>query len=370
MAALTLENVNLSVDEEICLDNISLHLEPGQLYTLLGRTGAGKTSLIRAIAGLETLDSGSIHHGGHALADLAPWQRPVAMVYQQFINYPHLSVLDNVAFPLRRQGVAREEARERAMGMVRKVGLEPMAGRKPGELSGGQQQRVAIARALAKDAPVVLLDEPLVNLDYKLREQLREDLVELLADRQSTIVVYASTEPAEALQMSARLVLMEEGSVIQQGAPREVFGAPVSVGAARVVNDPPMNILSASVTNDAVEVESLGYLDLNAALNVDNLEAVGADGVPPGQYYMGLYASDFHLAEDGRPAEVTLTEVSGSETITHLDMAGSHLVLHERAVVNHRVGSQIHVRANLSKVFLFDRNGDLVHVATPEPRVP
>ncbi len=365
MSALTLQNLNLTVDDEIWLDDISLHLEPGGLYTLLGRTGAGKTSLIRTIAGLEDLDGGRIWHGDACWNGLAPWRRPVAMVYQQFINYPHLSVLDNVAFPLRRAGVGADEARDRARAMIDKVGLSAMVARRPGALSGGQQQRVAIARALAKDAPVLLLDEPLVNLDYKLREQLREDLVELLAGRQSTIVIYASTEPSEALQMSSRLLLMEEGKVVQEGRPRQVFDAPASIGAARVVNDPPINILSMTLDTDAAEVESLGYFPLESLFGAERLADIGEAGLSPGQYYIGLRASDLQLAPEGRPAEVTLTEVSGSETITHLDMAGCHLVLHERAVVNHRVGSQIHVRPRLSTVFVFDRNGALAHVAHP-----
>lgn len=368
MSALTLQNINLSVRDETWLDDISLHLEPGALYTLLGRTGAGKTSLIRAIAGLEALDAGHIEHGGRRWDGLAPWRRPVAMVYQQFINYPHLSVLDNVAFPLRRAGVAAAPARERAWQTIERVGLAAMADRRPGALSGGQQQRVAIARALTKDAPVLLLDEPLVNLDYKLREQMREDLVELLEGRRSTIVIYASTEPSEALQMSARLLVMEEGRVVQEGPPRAVFDAPASVGAARVVNDPPVNILSMTLDSDAAEVESLGWFSLETLFGVERLGLLGDQGLSPGQYYLGLRASDLALAPEGRPAVVTLTEVSGSETVTHLDMAGCHLVLHERAVVNHPVGSQIHIRPRLSTVFVFDRNGRRVHVAHPGRR--
>lgn len=368
MSSLTLQNLSLGVDEETWLEGVSLHLEPGALYTLLGRTGSGKTTLIRAIAGLETLDEGSVYYGDRCWDGLAPWKRPVAMVYQQFINYPHLSVLDNVAFPLRRAGVPRNDARDRAQGTLQKLGLGSMLNRRPGELSGGQQQRVAIARALTKEAPVLLMDEPLVNLDYKLREQMREELVELLADRQSTIVIYASTEPAEALQMSSRVLVMDEGRVVQEGAPRQVYGAPCSIAAARVVNDPPLNVLAMSLDRDAAEIESLGYFSPETIFGARPDGHPDDPGLKPGQYYVGIRAGDLALSDTGRPAEVTLTEVSGSETITHLNMAGTHLVMHERAVIKHRTGSHIHITPRLSTVFVFNRDGELVHVAHPGRR--
>ena len=159
----------------LILQDIDHEFSPGKIYILIGRTTAGKTSLMRTIAGLLEVDSGEVTFNGVDLDALPVWERKVSMVYQQFINYPNMNVLENVSFPLLRGGVSKDEAEKRASEMIGKVGLTKFKDRKPGELSGGQQQRVAIARALVRNADIVLLDEPLMNLDYKLREQLREE---------------------------------------------------------------------------------------------------------------------------------------------------------------------------------------------------
>ncbi|MCR8548840.1 ABC transporter ATP-binding protein [Salipiger sp. P9] len=346
---LEIRSLSLVQDGDTCLDDVSIRFEPGQLTTLLGRTLAGKTSLMRAIAGLVQPDAGSIALDGTDWLGLPPWRRPVAMVTQQFINYPHLSVLDNVAFPLLRRGVARDEARDRARDMLGRVGLADFTDRRPGRLSGGQQQRVAIARALVKKAPVLLLDEPFVNLDYKLREGLREELIDILTAETGTMVVYASTDPREALQMGDRVVLLSEGRVVQAGPPRTVYGAPVSVAAAQVVSDPPINLLELDVAEEGAEVTGLGAVtpaDLGRAL-------------PPGRYTLGLRAHDLRL---GGPhaAHVALTEVSGSETVTHLVLAGQNLVMLERTVTEHALGATIGIGLDLTRARVFDATGTLV----------
>jgi len=346
---LEVTSLKLSDAGETCLDDVTIRFEPGQLATVLGRTLAGKTSLMRAIAGLVRPDAGTITLDGTDWLPLAPWQRPVAMVTQQFINYPHLSVLDNVAFPLVRHGLARGEARERAREMLGRVGLADFADRRPGRLSGGQQQRVAIARALVKKAPVLLLDEPFVNLDYKLREGLREELIEILRRETGTIVIYASTDPREALQMGDRVVLMSEGGVVQAGPPREVYAAPASVAAAGVVSDPPINLLSLDVAPGRLTVAGLGEI-APAALG---------RSLAPGHYTLGLRAHDLRLGGPYK-TRVALTEVSGSETVTHLTLAGLNLVMLERIVTLHALGATIGVSLDLGKARVFDAAGNLV----------
>ncbi len=350
---LRLTNLSLTENRVPHLADISLEAAPGRMTTLLGRTGAGKTTLLRAIAGLMTPDRGRITLDGADWSRLPPWKRPVAMVTQQFINYPHLSVLDNVAFPLVWTGIAREEARAAAAEMLGRVGLGAMTGRRPSALSGGQQQRVAIARALVKRAPVLLLDEPFVNLDYKLREGLREELAELLRKEAGTVAIYASTDPREALQMGDRIVLMAEGRVLQSGPPRQVFAEPASVAAALVVNDPPLNLLQAEV--------SPGRLRL-AALGDQPPQALGRR-LPPGRYTLGLRAQDIR---PGGPvsARVALTEVSGSETVTHLTAGGQALVMLERSVTAHPLGSTLGLTLDLSRALIFDAEDRLL---TMEP---
>lgn len=171
--SLVLNSLSLRRNKEIHLDNVSLMFDRGCLTTVLGRTLSGKTTIMRTIAGLQDVDKGTLSRDGRSFGKLPAWQRDVAMVYQQFINYPHLSVFENVAFPLRKRKVAQNEIDRRVRGILETVGLDAFHERKPAQLSGGQQQRVALARALVRKAEVLLLDEPLVNLDYKLREQLR-----------------------------------------------------------------------------------------------------------------------------------------------------------------------------------------------------
>ena len=345
---LQISDLTLTDGKSPILADINASFQRGTLTTILGRTGAGKTSLMRSLAGLLQPDAGRNALDGKDWQKLAPWSRPVAMVTQQFINYPHLTALDNVAFPLIRQGMTRTQARAKAQAMLERVGLAGMTDRRPGALSGGQQQRVAIARALVKRAPVLLLDEPFVSLDYKLREGLREELVDLLQAEADTIVLYASTEPRESLQMGDQVILMAEGRIVQSGRAREVFSTPASRKAAEVVNDPPMNMLAMAFDVQA-DLGALGRADLGHL----------TDGLAKGRYTLGLRAGDVMPGGD-LAATVTMTEVSGSETLTHLDIQGLHLVMHEKSVINHELGTMIGVRANLAAGLLFDQGGAMI----------
>jgi len=351
---LALREISLNAGDEMHLADLSVTFQPGQLITLLGRTGAGKTTLMRVIAGLTTADAGSLSLDGQDWSRLAPWKRPVAMVTQQFINYPHLSALDNVAFPLIRRGQPRAAARAAALRELERVGLGLLTDRRPGQLSGGQQQRVAIARALVKQAPVLLLDEPFVNLDYKLREGLREELVDLLKSATGTIVIYATTEPREALQLGDRVVLMAEGRIVQDGAPRAVFAAPRSLKAAEVVNDPPINLLPLKVQGGAATLGAPGAADLGPA----DLGSMAA-GLPDGSYTLGLRAQD--VAPGGTvQARVTLTEVSGSETVTHLAIGAQPLVMQQRSVVAHALGETLGLALRVRRGLIYGADGQLM----------
>ena len=349
---LELDDLDMRIGGVAHLDTVSVTFPKGQLTTLLGRTGAGKTSLMRTVAGLERPDRGVVRLDGTDWNALAPWQRPVAMVTQQFINYPHLSVLDNVAFPLVRRGEKRARAHEAARNVLARVGLSGMVDRRPGQLSGGQQQRVAIARALVKRAPVLLLDEPFVNLDYKLREGLREELVELVKAQPDTVIVYASTDPREALQMGEQTVLMAEGRVLQVGTPRDLHAAPATVDAARVVSDPPINLLPLDITNGGAVLEGIGPIEIAAH-----------GDLRPGRYTVGLRADDIAPGGTVR-ARVALSEVTGSETVTHLGVGGHELVMLERTVTDHPIGSEVGLRVDSANALMFDGVGRLLPPST------
>ncbi len=259
--SLKLENINRTVEGEVYLKDIDLTLESGQLNVLLGRTLAGKTSLLRLIAGLEKPDSGRILSRGVEITDMAVQQRNIGMVYQQFINYPNLTVYDNIASPLKLAKVDSQSINHRVSEIAERLQISQFLSRKPLELSGGQQQRTALARALVKDADIVLLDEPLANLDYKLRESLRTDLRDLFAKR-DCVAIYATTEAQEALALGGHCVLLHEGEVVQTGPTVEQFRQPVNLNAANLFSEPPLNVINGEVKKGQLTLQGFSGVDL------------------------------------------------------------------------------------------------------------
>src|SRR3979490_1985250 len=248
----TLENMTRAVDGIPTIRNVSLTLERGTLSVLLGPTLSGKTSIMRLLAGLDKPTTGRVLVDGKDVTGFDVRRRSVAMVYQQFINYPSLTVYENIASPLRVQGKPRAEIDKRVQEAARLLKLEPYLNRTPLQLSGGQQQRTAIARALAKGADLVLLDEPLANLDYKLREELRTELPRIF-EASGAIFVYATTEPSEALLLGGRTVCMWEGKILQAGETSKVYRHPDTMRVAQVFSDPPLNIVGIEKNNGSVQ---------------------------------------------------------------------------------------------------------------------
>lgn len=256
---LALDSISKKVGAQTWLYDMSLALQSNAVTVLLGATQAGKTSLMRIMAGLDVPTQGRVLVDGKDVTGTPVRERNVAMVYQQFINYPSMKVFDNIASPLKLRGEKNIDARVRELAS--RLHIEMFLDRLPAELSGGQQQRVALARALAKGAPLMLLDEPLVNLDYKLREELREELTQLFAAGQST-VVYATTEPGEALLLGGYTAVMHEGRLLQYGPTAEVFHAPNSLSVARAFSDPPMNLMTATRQDGGVRLSDGTVLPL------------------------------------------------------------------------------------------------------------
>ncbi|KID12331.1 hypothetical protein P279_29000, partial [Rhodobacteraceae bacterium PD-2] len=319
--------------------------DAGRIYTILGRTGAGKTELLRTLIGLDAVASGTIRLDGTDLSRVAIRNRQMAMVYQQFINYPHLSVLDNVAFPLRRQGLGRSQANSRAAEALRLVGLADFAERRPSALSGGQQQRVALARAIVKKARILLMDEPLANLDYKLREQLREEFPRLLRRSVGGVILYTTTEPAEAIQLGDRMIVMHEGRIVAEGEPAALFNAPPTVDVARVVSDPPISIFAGTVGTDTV------HLAGNVTVPVSGL------GMPPGQALQVGIRPDGLLIGGGIPSRITLSEFSGSDTIVHLHLPFGDAVMLLDGIHDMRPGTELGVAIDPARLLIFREDG-------------
>jgi glycerol transport system ATP-binding protein len=280
--------------------------------------------------------------------------RGVAMVYQQFINYPSMTVYDNIASPLRLAGRPRAEIDRRVRETAELMRLTPMLGRRPLELSGGQQQRCALARALVKEAGLVLLDEPLANLDYKLREELRAEIPRIF-EASGAIFVYATTEPEEALLLGGNTATLWEGRVTQFGPTPEVYRRPADATTARVFSDPPMNFTRVVKTGDAIAFGE----DQTAA-------ATGALAtVPDGAYLAGFRPDHLHLepqAEDGLRFQCRLrvTEITGSETFVHLDHGADRWVGLMHGVHQLALGEPIEVWLGASHVYVFSDAGDLV----------
>ena len=261
-----LDHIGLSTGDMPVITDVSLTLEKGTMNILLGPTLSGKTTLMRLMAGLDKPTVGRILSDGFDVTGVSVRRRSVAMVYQQFVNYPSLTVYENIASPLRVAGVPRAEVDVRVREAARFLRLEELLQRLPGQLSGGQQQRTAIARALVKRAELVLLDEPLANLDYKLREELREELPKFFA-RSGAILVYATTEPMEALLLGGITIALHEGRVTQIGPDLAVYRRPDNIETARAFSDPPLNELAIEKRGGLVTLDSGRQLPAAGALS-------------------------------------------------------------------------------------------------------
>src|ERR1700759_3077327 len=304
----TLDHVTRTVDGIPTIRDGALTLEKGTLSVLLGPTLSGKTSIMRLLAGLDKPTTGRVLVDGEDVTGFDVRQRSVAMVYQQFINYPSFTVYENIASPLRVQGKPRAEIEKRVQEAAKLLKLEPYLQRTPLQLSGGQQQRTAIARALVKGADLVLRDEPLANLDYKLREELRTELPRIF-EASGAIFVYATTEPSEALRLGGNTGCMWEGQVLQVGSTPKVYRQPDTMRVAQVFSDPPLNIVGIEKTDGSVTYGGGGRAPANGLY-----APLGG-----GSYRVGFRAHQLEVANGiaGRhafSATVTVTEITGSES--------------------------------------------------------
>ena len=333
---------------------ISLKLKPGIFNTILGPTLSGKTTLLRLMAGLDRPTSGEIWFKEINVTNLPVQKRNVAMVYQQFINYPNMTVFENIASPLRVKKKPEKEVISRVHKVAELLKISPLLERRPTELSGGQQQRTALARALTKEAELVLLDEPLANLDYKLREELREELPRLFEESGAT-VVYTTTEPSEALLLGGFSATLHEGKITQYGQTQSVYKDPISLTAAKIFSDPPLN---------TVKIEKNGEgIFLNGG---EHWKTKKFSNIPNGNYTLGFRAHHLKLdpssADDLKlPGEVLVTELSGSESFVHVKTNEKIWVVHTHGIYNFKQGEQIKMYLSLHNCYVFDTDGSRVY---------
>lgn len=321
---------------------------------LLGTTLAGKTTFLQLMAGILSPTSGEIWFDGENVTGVRVQKRNVSMVYQQFINYQHLSVFENIASPLRVARIPRAEVERRVHEIAELLQLSPMLKRRPAELSGGQQQRTALARALVKESSLMLFDEPLANLDFKLREELRDELPKLFAGRNCT-VVYATTEPTEALLLGGHTATVHEGRITQFGETASVYRRPADLLTAKVFSDPPIN--TASVRKQG------NRIILNETISWTTDERLS--GIKDGSYTIGLRPHHISPSANGvstvrMEGKVLITELSGSESVIHFDLQGLTWVSQSHGVHAFQVGEMARFYADIRQCLYFGADGALV----------
>ncbi len=335
------------------ISDVSLSLEKGTLNVLLGPTLSGKTSLMRIMAGLDRPTSGRVLSDGRDVTGEPVQKRNVAMVYQQFINYPALTVYENIASPLRIRGADKASIDREVKQAADLLRLGPYLQRTPLSLSGGQQQRTALARAIVKKAGLVLLDEPLANLDYKLREELRAELPKIFSES-GAIFVYATTEPSEALLLGGRTATLSQGRVTQFGSTVDVFRNPVDLITAQTFSDPPMNVLA---------MEKRGSLFVR-----DNMSSIpvpsGLAPITEGPCTLGFRPHNLSLAAGPGTvvleATVVVTEITGSESYVHLTHGDAKWVMLTKGIHDFATGTALNVHLDTRHLLVFDDAGRTV----------
>jgi multiple sugar transport system ATP-binding protein len=345
MASLSLRSIRKSFGKVEVIHGIDLDVADGEFVALVGPSGCGKSTLLRLIAGLDEVSAGDIVIGGDVVNDLSPRDRNIAMVFQSYALYPHMSVEQNMGFNLKLAGLPRDEIRPRVLEAARMLNLEDLLARRPAQLSGGQRQRVAMGRAIVRDPAVFLFDEPLSNLDAKLRVQMRAE-IKLLHARLKTTTVYVTHDQIEAMTMADRIVVLRDGLVEQIGTPLELYDRPANAFVAGFIGSPSMNLLTATLAGAAVTVTNTATA----------LPVAGAGSPDHRPVLLGIRPEDCRLASagDGLPARVSVVEPTGAELHIVAEASGQPIIVALRdrhAIVP---GDLIHIRADPARLHVFD----------------
>jgi multiple sugar transport system ATP-binding protein len=351
MASVAIRRLSKVFDGGVqALHPLDLDVQDGELLVLLGPSGSGKTTVLRCIAGLEDPTTGDIVIGERVVTQLAPAERDVAMVFQTPALYPHLTVRENIAFPLDVRGVARAQTTRRVTEAAQRLGIHAVLDRVPEQLSEGERQRAALARAIVRGPQAFLLDEPLSHLDAKLRIELRGELLALHRALGATMI-YVTHDQIEAMTMGQRIGVLHEGRLRQVGTPEEVYERPSDVYVARFVGTPGMNVLQGRGrgTGEGGRVVEVGSLTI--PLELSTYEGELQLGVRP--EFVGLCAVDKGVGN----ADVLVVEPLGSETLVHLNAGGQPLVARLAGFADVRVGTRVGVKVDRRKLYLFDAAG-------------
>jgi multiple sugar transport system ATP-binding protein len=346
MASVAIRDVTKAFGALEVIHGISVNIGDGEFVVLVGPSGCGKSTLLRMIAGLENITSGEIRIGDRVVNHLPPKERDIAMVFQNYALYPHMTVAANMAFSLKLRGAPKGEIDRRVNGAAEILGLGPLLARYPRQLSGGQRQRVAMGRAIVRDPQVFLFDEPLSNLDAKLRVAMRTEIKEL-HQRLKTTTVYVTHDQIEAMTMADRIVVMHDGLVEQIGTPLELYDRPDNLFVASFIGSPAMNFLKGRIKeNGAAGFEGPRGVALPLATAPAN-----ADGRPA---VYGIRPEHFAIADDGAEAEIVVVEPTGSETQVFAKLGGEEVVAVFRERHQFKPGDKIRLKPDSHLVHLFD----------------
>jgi multiple sugar transport system ATP-binding protein len=343
MANVFIRDVRKHFGQTEVLHGVSVEIDDGEFVILVGPSGCGKSTLLRMIAGLENISAGEIAIGNRVVNDVAPKERDIAMVFQNYALYPHMTVRDNMAFSLSLAKVPKTMIEQQVARAAQILGLTPYLNRYPRQLSGGQRQRVAMGRAIVRDPQVFLFDEPLSNLDAKLRVQMRAEIKEL-HQRLATTTIYVTHDQIEAMTMADKIVVMNSGNVEQIGAPLDLYDHPNNLFVAGFIGSPAMNFLKGKIEGGAFRAEGGFALPLPGNGN-------GAEGKP---VVYGVRPEHFQLSAQGLPATVHVIEPTGSETQVMAEFAGAPVVCAFRERVSAKPGETIRITPDSSLVHVFD----------------
>jgi ABC-type sugar transport system ATPase subunit len=361
MAGIVLSNISKHYGSIAAVDGIDLKIEDGEFFALLGPSGCGKTTTLRMIAGLEVPTRGTIRIGEREVTELAPRDRDVAMVFQDYALYPHMTILDNIGYPLKVRGVGKGELRERVTDAAKSLDIAHLLDRRPGQLSGGQQQRAAVARAVVHHAQVFLFDEPLSNLDAKLRVEAR-GFLKYLQHEIGVTTIYVTHDQAEAMALAHRVAIMDRGKVIQVGTPQQVYRQPQTTFVAAFLGNPPMNLLPCRLDLPRKQVRVDG-----TSLSIDGVPQWSALGerVRDGEdlilgirpEHMTLHSAE---TEHAFPGELYVTQPLGAETLVILRVGDKSVSVRLFTDEPPRLSGRVWIKPEPQRLFLYRTSGELV----------
>ena len=350
MTKVTFDRVHKAFGAFVALEELDLAIQSGEFVSLLGPSGCGKTTTLRMLAGLEQPTRGTISVGDRVVNDLPPAQRDLAMVFQSYALYPHMTVAQNIEYPLRKRGVPRATRREQVLRAAAQLQLEPLLDRKPRQLSGGQQQPGPAHLALVRNPAAFLLDEPLSNLDAKLRAHMPPELIEL-HQRIGKTMVYVTHDQLEAMTMSDRIAVLDQGRLQQFDTPLEIYNRPVNLFVAGFIGTPAMNLLKGSLKLDANRlVFDAGRLSLKLPQALVRRDALREDGIA---VTLGVRPEDVVLASDGERATVKVVEPTGHESIVFFDLMDHTVVGRIGPDVRLAAGEPVGLALNAAKLHVF-----------------